>query len=384
MTTHIEGFVARGFEGVKAAFAANFDGGGKVREVGASFAAYRDGRLVADLWGGFADAAHTRPWRRDTLANVWSSTKGATAVAVARLVDQGVLRYEDRVGDHWPQYAEAGKDETTVAHLMSHQAGLPGFAEPTNTDDLFDWPGCIGKLERQAPVWRPGGATSYHALTYGFLAGEIIRRVSGRSPGAYLRDEICGPLGCDLFVGLSESLEPRVAEMIAPTSPAPASKMAPEAVMAVANPNLDAAAPNRRAWRAAELPAANGQATALGLARLYAMLAQGGSLDGQTVLSPEGVARMTAPAAVPAGRRDLFLGLEDNWGMGVLLNTLMIYGPNPRAYGHSGWGGSFGAADPDAKVAMGYVCNQMAPDLVGDPRTEGLCHAVLDAATRSA
>lgn len=383
MTAAIEGFVAPGFEGVKAAFAANFEGGGKVREVGASFAAYHDGRLVADLWGGFANAARTRSWRQDTLANVWSSTKGAAAVAVARLVDQGALRYEDRVSDHWPEYAQAGKGETTVAHVMSHQAGLPGFVEPTATDDLFDWPACIDKLERQAPAWRPGEATSYHALTYGFLAGEIIRRVSGQSAGAYLQAGICGPLGCDFYVGLPEPLESRMAEMIAPSSPPSVAKMTPEGMMAVTNPNLDPAAPNRRAWRAAELPAANGQANALGLARLYAMLAQGGSLDGQTILSPEGVARMTSPADAPAGRRDLFLGFTDSWAMGVILNTPKVYGSNPRAYGHSGWGGSFGAADPDAKVAMGYVCNQMAPDLVGDPRTAGLCRSVLDAAAHS-
>ena len=383
MGVQIEGTVSAGFEGVRDAFAANFGDAAQVREVGAGFCAYHHGRLVVDLWGGFADAARTRSWRQNTLANVWSSTKGATAVAVARLVDQGALNYDDRVADHWPEFAQARKRDVTVAQVMSHQTGLPGFAEPTTTDDLFDWQGCVGKLARQTPAWTPGEATSYHAVTYGFLAGEIIRRVSGRSAGAYLRDEICGPLGSDIHIGLPVDQEHRVAQMIPPLNPPPPAKMGPEAIMAVTNPNLDPAAPNRREWRAAEIPAANGQASAGGLARLYAMLAQGGTLDGQTILSPEGVAGLTAPARAPAGRTDRFLGFVDSWAMGVILNRPKVYGSNADAYGHSGWGGSFGCADPDAKVAMGYVCNQMAPDLVGDPRTAGLCRSVLEGAKQA-
>jgi len=384
-TTEIKGAVAPGFEEVRDAFAANFEREGSYQEVGAAIAVFHRGAKVVDLWGGFADRARTKRWAGDTLINVWSATKGLTATAIARLVDQGRLSYDDRVARVWPAFAAAGKGEITVAQVMSHQAGLPGFAEPTSIDDQFDWEGCIGKLERQAPAWPPGEATSYHAMTHGWLAGEIVRRVDGRSVGRFVQDEICGPLGADMFIGLSASLEPRVAELFGPkvgpdagaTAALPAA-----ALMAVANPAQDPEAPNRRAWRAAEIPAASGQASALGLARLYAALGAGGTLDGVSVLSPQTVQRMTTPAT-SNDRTDMFLGFVDSWGMGVALNTPGIYGPNPRAFGHSGWGGAFGCADPDAEIAIGYVCNQMGPDLVGDPRTGGLCAAALESASRA-
>ncbi|HVN01494.1 MAG TPA: serine hydrolase domain-containing protein [Caulobacteraceae bacterium] len=383
-TPNIQGRVAPGFDAVRDAFAANFTRDGAYREIGASICVFHDGACVADLWGGSADRAGARSWTRDTLINVWSATKGLTATAVARLVDQGKLDYAATVARYWPAFAQAGKDAVTVGQLVSHQAGLPGFAEPTSIDDQLDWAGCVGKLERQAPAWVPGEATSYHAMTFGWLAGELIRRVSGRSPGVYIAEEICGPIGADVFVGLPQALESRVGEIAAPKVPPDAAAMAAlpaAALMAVVNPQQDAEAPNRRAWRAAEIPAANGQASAGGLARLYAALVGGGALDGTRILSQEGVARLTTPAA-PPGRTDMFLGFTDSWGMGMALNTPGIYGPNPRAFGHSGWGGSFGCADPDARVAIGYVCNQMGPDLVGDPRTGGLCAAALEAAAR--
>jgi CubicO group peptidase (beta-lactamase class C family) len=377
----IKGFVAAGFEGAREAFAENFAREGDYQEVGAALAAYRGGRLVVDLWGGFADKARTRPWERDTLVNVWSATKGATATALAVLVDRGLVAYEDKVASVWPEFGQAGKEATTIAHVLSHQAGLPGFVEPTTPKDLFDFAACAGKLERQAPAWTPGEATSYHAMTYGWLAGEIIRRVSGNSPGAFLAEAVTGPLGADIFVGLPESKESRVAEILAPKREPDMMAMAlpPAALMALSNPVQSPTAPNERAWRAAEIPAANGQASALGLARLYAALAGGGEHEGARILGPETVARMRRPATAD-GRIDQFLGFTDAWAMGVILNRPGIYGSNVDAYGHSGWGGSFGCADPDAGVAIGYVCNQMGPELVGDPRTAGLCKAIIEAA----
>ncbi|HEX4179659.1 MAG TPA: serine hydrolase domain-containing protein [Caulobacteraceae bacterium] len=365
------------FEAVRAAFAENFERPGDFGEVGAAVAVYHHGRCVVDLWGGFADRARARPWTRDTLVNVWSATKGAAAVAVARLVDQGLVAYDDPVASVWPEFAQAGKAGVTIGQAMSHQAGLPGFAEPTRLDDLYDWAGCVAKLERQAPAWPPGSQTSYHAMTFGFLAGEIVRRVAGVSPGAYIAREIAGPLGADIHVGLPEALEPRVADTLGPKRPPtpPSFPQSDIARGALANPATGPLAANRRAWRAAELPAANGQASAQGLARLYAALAGGGALEGVRVLSPETVARMTAPAA-PEGRRDQFLGFTDCWAMGVMLNTPGLYGPDPRGFGHSGWGGSFGCAHPGAGTAIGYVCNQMGPDLTDDPRASALCAAV--------
>ena len=373
----IEGEVAAGFEPVRAAFADNFSRPGDFGEVGAALAVYRRGRCVVDLWGGHADRARSRPWTQDTLVNVWSATKAATATAIARLVDRGLIAYTDPVAEVWPEYAQAGKAATTIGQVMSHQAGLPGFVEPTRLEDLYDWAGCVGKLERQAPAWAPGTETSYHAMTFGFLAGEIVRRVAGVSAGAYIAREIAGPLAADLFVGLPEALEPRVAETLGPKRPPtrPAVPQSDIARSALINPSTGPGAPNRRAWRAAEIPAANGQASAQGLARLYAALAGGGVLEGVRILSPETLAQMTAPAA-QMGRRDQFLGFVDCWGMGVMLNSSGLYGPNPHSFGHSGWGGSFGCADPSAALAIGYVCNQMGPDLTDDPRAAGLLAAV--------
>ena len=384
-TTEIKGDFTPGFEAVRDAFAANFEREGSYQETGAAIAVFHRGVKTVDLWGGSADRARTRPWAGDTLVNVWSATKGLTAAAIARLVDQGRLSYDDRVSKVWPGFAAAGKGEITVAQVMSHQAGLAGFIEPTTIEDQFDWDGCVGKLERQTPAWTPGEATSYHAMTYGWLAGEIVRRVDGRSLGRFVREEICEPLGADIFVGLPGALAPRVAELLGPKvapDPAATEALSPAALMALSNPAQDPEAPNRAAWRAAEIPAANGQASALGLARLYAALGAGGTLDGVSILSPHTVGRMTTPVT-SNGRTDMLLGFTDCWGMGVALNTPGIYGPNPRAFGHSGWGGAFGCADPDAEIAIGYVCNQMGPDLVGDPRTEGLCTAALECASQA-
>jgi len=376
---NIEGTVASGFEAARTAFAANFAREGDYQEIGASFAAFHRGRCVVDLWGGYRDRARTKPWTRDTLINVWSSTKGITATAVAILVDRGLLDYADKVAKHWPEFAANGKQDVTVAQLMSHQAGLNGFAEPTTPEDQFDWRGCAEKLARQKPAWPPGTASSYHAMTYGWLAGELVRRIAGRSVGAFVRDEIAKPLSADFFIGLPESEEGRVAEMIGPKRQADMPPLSDIALMALINPQQNPEMPNRREWRAAEIPAANAQSSAMGLARLYAALSGDGSLEGVRILSPNTIARMTMPATND-GRHDMFLGFTDAWGMGVALNRPGIYGPNARAFGHSGWGGSFGCADPDAEVSIGYVCNQMGPELVGDPRTAALCNSVLSAA----
>lgn len=374
----INGHVEPAFETTRRAFEENFRREGDYQEVGASLAVYHRGRLVVDLFGGFADTGCTHPWARDTLINIWSSTKGVVAVAAAMCVDRGWISYETEVAKVWPEFAQAGKSGITFAQLLSHQAGLPGFVEPTTVEDQFDWDGCCAKLARQSPAWAPGTASSYHAMTYGWLVGEVIRRVSDRRIGDFVREEIAKPLDADVYIGLPEHLESRVVEMIAPSAAVnPASlPLSDAARMALINPQQDPTTPNLRAWRAAEIPAANGQATASGLARIYAMLVGGGTFEGARLLSPQAVAHMVSPAA-PPGRTDMFLGFTDCWGHGVAINTTGIYGPNPKAFGHSGWGGSFGFADPDAEIAVGYVCNRMGPELVGDPRTSILCRSIL-------
>jgi len=371
----IEGYVAPGLETVRDAFAGNFARTGDYQEIGASLCVYRKGERILDLWGGHADKARTRAWSADTLVNVWSTTKLAAAVCVALLVDRGLIAYGQPVAEVWPAFAQAGKGEITIAQVMSHQAGLPGFAEPTTLDDLYDWDLICGRLAAQAPVFAPGSANSYHAATYGFLAGEIVRRAGGKTLGVLFCDEIAGPLAADFHIGLPASEESRVAELLAPKTPFDfgSREMAPSAVMALTNPEQDPTRPNTRAWRAAELPALNGQASARGVARLAAMLAGGGALDGVRILSGSTVEAMSA---IACDRVDLMLGFNPQWGMGVIHNLIGAYGANPRTYGHSGWGGSFGCADPDADIAIGYVVNQMGSELVGDPRGAGLAAAL--------
>ena len=375
MDIAIEGTVAPGLEAVREAFRGNFARTGDYQEVGAALCVYRGAEKVVDLWGGFADGARTRPWTADTLINVWSTTKLAAAVAVARCVDRGLIAYSQPVAEVWPAFAQGGKADVTIAQVMSHQAGLPGFAAPTTLDDFYDWDLVCGRLAAQAPVFPPGTANSYHATTYGFLAGEIVRRASGKTLGALFRDEIAGPLGADFHIGLPASQERRVAELLPPKSPPDMSgvDLPSAAQMALANPVQDPARPNSRAWRAAELPALNGQASARGVARLSAALANGGVLDGVRILSEATVAAMSV---VVADRPDLMLGFNPQWGMGVAHNLIGVFGANPRTFGHSGWGGSFGCADPDRQLAIGYVLNQMGSELVGDPRGKGLADAV--------
>lgn len=374
-TLRIEGAVAPGLESVRDAFAANFARSGDYQEVGAALCVYRGGQRVIDLWGGSADGAGSRPWAADTLVNVWSTTKLAAAVTVARVVDLGLIAYDQPVCEVWPEFAAAGKDQVTIAQVMSHQAGLPGFVEPTTLDDLYDQDLVAARLAAQAPVFQPGTANAYHAVTYGVLAAEIVRRAAGKTLGTVFRDEIAGPLGADFHIGLAPSEQRRVAELLPPKSPTDASALGlpPPAMMALSNPAQDPTRPNDPRWPLAELPALNGQASARGVARLAAALAGGGELDGVRVLS-EGALR--AMSVIAADRPDLMLGFNPQWGMGVAHNLIGVYGANPRTIGHSGWGGSFGAADPDGRVAIGYVLNQMGSELVGDPRGKGLADAI--------
>jgi CubicO group peptidase (beta-lactamase class C family) len=371
----VQGRVAAGFERVRDTFAANFTRGDDYEEVGAALTVYRRGDLVVNLWAGHADAARQRPWREDTLVNVYSTSKGITALALALLVQDGRLRYDDPVAKHWPEFGAAGKDRVTVAQLLAHEAGLPGFAEPTTPEDLYDWDARTAALARQAPMWAPGAKTSYHAMTWGFLAGELVRRAGGITVGQQIARRLAQPLDADVYMGLPEALEPRVARMLRPRNPPDLSGIPfpPEALAALVNPQLDGEVCNARAWRAAELPAVNAQASAHGLARIYGAVANSGALDGAQVFERDTLARMTQ---VHRGHTDLLLGFTDNWAMGLCFNQQGMLGPSPQTFGHGGWGGSIGCANLEAGVGIGYVCNQMGAQLVGDPRATGLCQTI--------
>jgi len=369
--------VAPGFEPVRERFAANFQRNDHCREVGAALTVFRGDRCVVDLWAGHMDAGRTQPWRKDTLLNVYSTTKGVAAVCVAMLVDRGVLGYDDTVASVWPEFAQNGKQHITIAQVLSHQGGLPAFEDRTTMEDLYDWHGRCAALARQKPRWVPGEKTAYHPITYGYLAGEIVRRATGRrSIGEFVQQEIATPLAADFFIGLEPALHRRAAETLMPKNLVDPSALPSieETRGSVTNPLMHPQAANTAAWRRAEMPALNGHASAEAIARIYAMLANGGEFQRRKLLSPATIDRMTQ---VRSSRMDLTLGLEAQWAAGVVLNAATtFFGPNPRTYGHSGWGGSFGCADPDHRLAIGYVCNQMGPDLVGDVRARELCAAI--------
>ena len=372
----VSGWVAPGFDVVHDALAANFHRDDA--ELGAAIAVYVDGRCVADLWGGFTDTARTRPWARDTLVNVWSASKGIVATAVAMLVDQGRASYDDAVAKHWPEFAAAGKGAITIAQLLSHQAGLNGWAVPTSFDDLYDWNTATSRLAAQAPFWPPGTAASYHALTHGFLAGEVVRRITGQDVGGFIRDAIATKLGADFHIGLPAAQDWRVAELVPPTAAnalpgGPGLAEIPR--RAVVNPVPDPLLPNTRAWRAAQLPAANGQSSAQGLARIYGALAMGGTLDGVRIISPEGVERLRAPRHPGP---DLMLGARV-WGAGVGMGVAPVFGPHADSFGHTGWGGAFGCANMRRRVGIGYVMNRMGGQTGENPRATSLAGAVFAA-----
>ncbi len=372
--TEIHGTCAKGFEKARDHFAKNFADG---LETGASFAVMKDGELVVDLWGGHADAAGTKPWTRDTLANVWSTTKGVAAFCCALLVERGELDYGEKVATYWPEFAAEGKGAVTVAQMLSHQAGLSGLREPTKPEDFYNQPLMAGRLAAQAPLWEPGTRSGYHAITYGFLAGELVKRITGQTIGEFLQAEVAKPWSIDFFIGLPESEEPRAAEMIAATNAQDTAEGATDDVrrLTFTNPRLSQDMPNQRAWRAAEIPAAGGQGTASALARLYGGIASGGELDGVHLLSPGTIAKMRT---AQIENEDLILGVPLRWGCGYAINMFDMYGPNPNAFGHTGWGGSFGCADPENGIAIGYVMNRMGAMIVGDPRAVGLVGAVYE------
>ena len=361
------------FDAVRDAFAANWT---DHDEVGASLCVIVAGETVVDLWAGHADANRSSPWQRDTIANVYSSTKGIAAAAAAILVDRGQLDVERPVVDYWPEFGQAGKSEIKVRHLLTHEAGLAGVDEDLPDGAVLDWDHMIGALERQAPIWTPGQGMGYHAITYGWLVGEVIRRIDGRTCGDFVRDEIAAPLGVDFFIGLPESEDTRTAELLpapgaGPIGVSTEDNLATRA-LGLAAPRL-AGTVNSREWRAAELPAANGHGNGRSLATIYAALAQGGG----DLISNDAI-EACGPTE-HAAREDMVLGFLVRRSLGFILSTAggrYEWGPNPRTFGHSGAGGSLGFADPDAQIGFGYVMNQMSAGLGADPRWKPMIDAV--------
>ncbi|HEX8232202.1 MAG TPA: serine hydrolase domain-containing protein [Caulobacteraceae bacterium] len=358
----IRGLCPPEFAPVREAFAANFAEG---KEIGAAFALAVDGEVVVDLTGGFADRARQRPWTNETLAPIFSTTKALVSLLVAKAAGEGALRYEQPVVELWPEFGQSGKAGLTVEQVLSHQAGLVGFAEAIDPELWYDWDAVCARLAAAEPLWRPGTASGYHPATFGYLAGEILRRATGRTPGQALW-EIAGPLGLDVWIGLPEPEHHRVAEVAKPPGPALIGELTP--VKRAAFYTTWAAPPHGQSarWRQTELPSANGHATARDLARLMAPLACDGLLDGRRLLAPG--AAETASRARICGE-DLVLPYDLCWGAGFLRNDpVKVYGPGEQSFGHSGWGGSCVFADPERRLSGAYVMNKQSVHLIGDPR----------------
>ncbi|WP_405926737.1 serine hydrolase domain-containing protein [Streptomyces sp. NBC_00035] len=381
---HVQGHCDTRFSAVRTAFEENFSDRG---ELGAAVTVTLDGESVVDLWGGWADAARTRPWERETLVNVWSTSKGPTALCAHILADRGLLDFDAPVAAYWPEFAAAGKESVLVRHLLSHRAGLSGPREPHTLAQLLDWELTVERLAAQEPWWEPGSRSGYHAITFGHLVGEVVRRVSGLLPGAFLEREVTGPLGIDFTIGLPEKESGRAAELVhpraAPTSEQAAvyAQLAPAALAALTNPIVGATEANTPQWRAAEIPAANGHGTARAIAALYGIFAGRGSYGSREVLSPHAAERVREGQG---SCRDLVLGAgfehETEIGLGLWLSGPNgSYGPNPRAFGHDGFGGSCGLADPEAGISLGYVMNRMGPHIADDPRKMALVDALYSA-----
>ena len=382
MAVKIEGTCDPKFNRVKDVFAENFE---KRGEVGAAAAVMLDGKSVVDVWAGHADREKTKPWTRDTLVNVYSTTKGVTAICAHRLAGKGLLDIDAPVAKYWPEFAQAGKDKLPVRFLLSHRAGLPAVRKILDENALFNWNTMTTALAEQEPWWEPGTAHGYHAVTFGYLVGEVIRRITGKSPGKYLRDEIAGPLELDFHIGLDAKHDARVAGLIPAAPPGPGEpNMFAEMMKNPESPGAKAfmnppvltkpGLVNSREWRAAEIPAANGHGTALSLARLYGALARGGELDGVHVMSKDELAKCSIEQS---NGPDALLVINTRFSLGFMMSQPgASFGPNPKSFGHPGAGGSLGYADPEAKIGFGYTMNKMQNSLLIDPRATALIEAV--------
>lgn len=369
----VEGRVHDRYAGVRDVFEENLSSGA---DVGASFCATVEGEIVVDLWGGFADEARTRPWTRDTIINVYSTTKTVTALTALMIADRGDLDFDAPVAKYWPEFAANGKDRVKVSHLMSHSAGLSGWKERISNDDLYDWDKCVGLLAAQAPFWEPGTAPGYHGLTQGYLVGEVIRRVTGRTVGTFFREEVAGPLGADFWIGLPASEDGRVADLIPPPPGAAIGEASGQTELQANmsnNPGVDVMVTRTRAWRGAEIPAAGGTANARGIAEVHAILANGGVAKGKRFLSEAGCRKALE---LQIEGQDLILGTPARYGMGFGLAGGMLPLPSPNTIYWGGYGGSLSIIDMDARTTFGYAMNKMAGTTQGDVRGLGLAMAM--------
>jgi CubicO group peptidase (beta-lactamase class C family) len=368
-SSEVHGRCEPAFESLRQALAEIMDAGS---EVGAALAVHVGRQPVVDLWAGHTDSARTRPWDEHTIVNLYSVGKAVIAVCALRLVERGALDLDSPVSRYWPEFAQAGKKHLPVRYLLTHQAALPAVFRPLPPGAVLQWEVMVDALAAQEPWWEPGTGHGYHVNTYGFLIGEVVRRITGKSLGAYLRDEIAGPAGIDFFIGFGPELDARCADVI-PPRPGPDGEqrnvlLDVDLATLTGFQRMRAGAYlnpadlsglgiiNSRGWRAAEVPSTNGHGNARAVARLYAALAGDGKLDGVHILSP---ATIEMAIAEQVYGEDVVLQRPTRFGLGFQLTMPeRRLGPGPRSFGHFGAGGSLGFADPDAHVAFAYAMNQ--------------------------
>ncbi|MBU2622732.1 MAG: beta-lactamase family protein [Proteobacteria bacterium] len=360
----VQGYCESGFEVVRDAFVRNFK---ENNEVGAATSVVIDGEMVVDIWAGHMDSKRSRDWQRDTIVQVMSSTKGIVSLIVHQLVERGQLDLDAPVAKYWPEFAQAGKEELPVRYLLTHQAGLPAPDQMMQPGATTDWDLMVKTLSAQAPIWKPGEKFGYHANTFGWLVGQVIRGATGKRVGELIQEQIVSPLGVDFLLGFGPEHDDRVAKVINPP-PAPpgvmdlvaAFKEDPNSLLirafmpAMPTPEYS---PNSRVTRAAEMPAANGHTNARALAKIYGVLACGGASGGVELISSETLARATKKQV---GGIDEVVGAEMYFGLGFMLarpSTDNVVGQ--QTFGHFGYGGSVGCADPDVKLGFGYTMNQL-------------------------
>ena len=379
MTAPIGGTCDPRFAPVRDAFAANFT---ERTEPGGAIALMVDGRLVCDLWGGWRDAAREKPWTRDTLVNFFSVGKAFTALVALRLVERGALDLDAPAHRLWPEFGAHGKEEITLRHMLSHQAGLPAIRADLPDGAMFNWSAMTAALAATAPWWEPGTAHGYHVNTFGYLVGELVRRASGRTVGQLLRDEVAGPLGADVHIGLPSTEHHRAAEFLWPSVlPERPEGDLPDDILMKWNtywnpPGISGAGwVNSAEWRSAEIPSTNGHGTARGIARVYSALAAGGSIGGIDILWRD---MLAAAVEEQSFGPDRILDRESRFALGFQLpQAERPLGPNAQAFGHFGAGGSLGFCDPVARVAFGYVTNDMGPRWQ-NPRNKALLAAIYE------
>ena len=348
------------------------------REIGSCFAVYRDGNPLVDLWGGFQDKDKTKLWQKDNLVTVYSTTKGVAAFCIALAMEKGLLKYEEKVSTYWPEFASNGKKDITIGMLMSHQAGICS-PETRNVDDYYNQNLMAEKLAGMTPIWEPGTASGYHSMTFGWLTSELILRVTGKSLGTFFREEVGDRHEIDFFIGLPESEDHRVAELVPFDIVRNENSEQQKVELTDAQKSQRNSAgtldiQNTKEWRQAEIPSANGQGNAGGLAKLYSLIVP--EDNNLKLLKDDTVNQMTT---MQIEGRDLVLAVQVRWGVGFILNKhKIIYGPIEGAFGHSGYGGSCAFGDPENKIGVSYVMNRMLDNFNADGRSIELINATYD------